>query len=198
MTGNCLMGSRPLLVFDASFDKSPELRLIKALFKQVFAVPRGHPKSKPFVDHVMSFFFLDGRIWIRNYQISERGHDEHEAEKFVKRGHEPQLTEIGPRMVLEIIRIFDNSFTGKTLYENPNYISPAKNRSLVKKKFSGSYAKRQKALEEFHKRQEERVMPEDELADVFESIVCSNKHAGPTKEHLFVSLAFTFQEPLRR
>ena len=78
MTGNCLMGSRPLLVFDSAFDKSPELRLVKALFKQVFAVPRGHPKSKPFVDHIMSFFFLDGRIWIRNYQISERGHDEHE------------------------------------------------------------------------------------------------------------------------
>ena len=55
MTGNCLMGSRPLLVFDSAFDKSPELRLIKALFKQVFAVPRGHPKSKPFVDHIMSF-----------------------------------------------------------------------------------------------------------------------------------------------
>ena len=171
MTGNCLMGSRPLLVFDSAFDKSPELRLIKALFKQVFAVPRGHPKSKPFVDHIMSFFFLDGRIWIRNCQISERGHDEHEAEKFAKRGHEPQLTEIGPRLVLEIIRIFDNSFMGKTLYENPNYISPAKSRSLVKKKSSGSYAKRQKALEELHKRQEERVMPEDELADVFESCV---------------------------
>ena len=86
----------------------------------------------------------------------------------MKRGHEPQLTEIGPRLVLEIIRIFDNSFMGKTLYENPNYISPAQNRSLVKKKSSGSYAKRQKALEELHKRQEERVMPEDELADVFE------------------------------
>ena len=82
MTGNCLMGSRPLLVFDKSFDGAPELRLVKQLFKQVFAVPRGHPKSKPFVDHLMSFFFVDGKIWIRNYQITERGHTESEAEKF--------------------------------------------------------------------------------------------------------------------
>ena len=146
MTGNCLMGSRPLLLFDKHFDAAPELRLIKALFKEVFAVPLGHPKSKPFVDHVMSFFVVDGKIWIRNYQISERGSTEHDAEKFAKRGEEPSLTEIGPRMVLEIIRIFDDSFTGKTLYENPNYVSPTASRSMEKKKGSGSYAKRMKAL----------------------------------------------------
>ena len=49
-------------------------------------------------------------------------------------------------MVLEIIRIFDDSFTGKTLYENPNYVSPTASRSMEKKKGSGSYAKRMKAL----------------------------------------------------
>ena len=146
MTGNCLMGSRPLLLFDKQFDSAPELQLIKALFKEVFAVPLGHPKSKPFVDHVMSFFVVDGKIWIRNYQISEKGLTEHDAEKFAKRGEEPSLTEIGPRMVLEIIRIFDDSFTGTTLYENPNYVSPTAARSMEKKKNSGSYAKRMKAL----------------------------------------------------
>lgn len=146
MTGNCLMGSRPLLVFDEQFDKVPELKVVKEMFKGVFTVPRGHPKSKPFVDHVMSFFVVDGKIWIRNYQISERGHNEKEAEKFAKRGDEPVLTEIGPRMVLEIMRIFDDSFTGKTLYENPNYLSPTATRSLEKKKKSGSYARRVKAL----------------------------------------------------
>ena len=146
MTGNCLMGSRPLLVFDKSFDKHPELQVVKEMFKGVFTVPLGHPKSKPFVDHIMSFFFVDGKIWIRNYQISERGHTEKEAEKFAKRGNEPVLTEIGPRMVLEIIRIFDDSFTGKTLYENPNYITPTQTRSLEKKKKSGSYSRRIMAL----------------------------------------------------
>ena len=140
------MGSRPLLVFDSKFESSPELQLLREIFRQVFTVPLGHPKSKPFVDHVMSFFVVDDKIWIRNYQISERGVTESEAEKFAKRGNEPQLTEIGPRMVLEPIRIFGDSFTGKTLYENPTYISPAKTRSMEKKKKGGSYLKRIQAL----------------------------------------------------
>ena len=168
MTGNCLMGSRPLLVFDKAFDKTPELQLLREMFKEVFGVPLGHPKSKPFVDHIMSFFVLDNKIWIRNYQISERGVTEKEAEKFAKRGEEPQLTEIGPRMVLEIIRIFDDSFTGKTLYENPNYSSPSASRAAEKKKKTGSFSKRVKALERLHKREEDNVLPDDEFADVFQ------------------------------
>jgi hypothetical protein len=35
MTGNCLKGSRPFLMFDDSFDKIPELQLCKELFSQV-------------------------------------------------------------------------------------------------------------------------------------------------------------------
>ena len=31
--------------------------------------PRGHPKSKPFVDHVFQFSYCDRRIWFRNYQL---------------------------------------------------------------------------------------------------------------------------------
>ncbi|KNB41487.1 hypothetical protein JH06_5494 [Blastocystis sp. subtype 4] len=111
----------------------------------------------------MSFFVVDNKIWIRNYQISERGHTEQEAEKFVKRGEEPQLTEIGPRMVLEVIRIFDDSFTGKTLYANPNYVSPSVSRSQEKKKKTGSYETKR-----LQKREEENILPEDELADVFQ------------------------------
>ena len=30
----------------------------------------------------------------------------------------------GPRFVLNLIRIFDGSFGGATLYENPHYVSP--------------------------------------------------------------------------
>ena len=143
MTGNCLMGSRPLLVFDKSFYSTPEWQLLREMFKQVFAVPLGHPKSKPFVDHIMSFFVVDNKIWIRNYLISERGHTEQEAE-------------------------IDDSFTGKTLYANPNYVSPSVSRSQEKKKKTGSYAKRVKALERLQKREEENILPEDELADVFQ------------------------------
>ena len=95
MTGNCLMGSRPLLLFDKQFDSSPELQLIKALFKEVFAVPLGHPKSKPFVDHVMSFFVVDGKIWIRNYQISEKGLTEPQLRVAHRRAVDGEEEELG-------------------------------------------------------------------------------------------------------
>ena len=70
-TGNCLKGSRPVLSFDGAFDKQPHLRLIKELFLHTFGVPQGARKSKPFIDHVMGFSFVDGKIWVRNYQINE-------------------------------------------------------------------------------------------------------------------------------
>jgi hypothetical protein len=34
------------------------------------------------------------------------------------------LVEIGPRFVLNLIKIFQGSFGGPTLYENPHYQSP--------------------------------------------------------------------------
>lgn len=70
-TGNTLKGSRPILSFDKSFDEEPHLRLMKDIFSQVFATPNMHPKSKPFIDHVLSFCYVDGRIWFRNYQIAD-------------------------------------------------------------------------------------------------------------------------------
>lgn len=36
---------------------------------QIFGVPNHHPKAKPFIDHIMSFYILDNRVWIRNYQV---------------------------------------------------------------------------------------------------------------------------------
>ena len=70
MTGNCLKGSRPLLYFDAGFDATPPMKVAKELLQQIFNVPRGHHKSKPFIDHVLGFYLVDGRIWLRNFQIS--------------------------------------------------------------------------------------------------------------------------------
>jgi hypothetical protein len=34
------------------------------------------------------------------------------------------LVEVGPRFCLNPVRIFDGSFGGRTLYENPAYVSP--------------------------------------------------------------------------
>ena len=69
LSGNHLKGSRPVLSFDSAFDQQPHLQLMKEMFTQSFATPRRHPKSKPFHDHVISFHFLDNRIWLRNYQV---------------------------------------------------------------------------------------------------------------------------------
>lgn len=67
LTGNCLKFSRPLLSFDKAFSTSTHLRLLKELFISTFNTPKNHPKSKPFIDHVLSFNVHDGRIWFRCY-----------------------------------------------------------------------------------------------------------------------------------
>ena len=69
LTGNCLKFSRPLLSFDQGFEKSTHLRLMKEMLSQIFNTPKNHPKSKPFIDHVLSFKLHDNRIWFRAYQI---------------------------------------------------------------------------------------------------------------------------------
>jgi len=104
MIGNCLKGSRPVLSFDENFDKIPHLQLIKEVFIQIFNVPYKHPKSQPFVDHVMTFTFLDGHIWFRNHQILDQ--------------KDMTMAEIGPRMVLMPMLILSSSFHGKVLWAN--------------------------------------------------------------------------------
>lgn len=62
LTGNCMLGSRPLLNFDANFNNSPQFQLMKSLLSDAFGTPMGHPKSKPFNDRVMSFFVVKNNI----------------------------------------------------------------------------------------------------------------------------------------
>lgn len=65
LTGNCMKGSRPVLSFDNSFEKFGHLKLLRELFTDIFGTPRGHPKAKPFVDRVMSFYYADKRVSVR-------------------------------------------------------------------------------------------------------------------------------------
>ena len=98
MAGNCLRGSRPVLQFDAAFDGSPQLRLMREMFTQLFQTPYLHPKSKPFVDHVMSFNLVDGSIFFRHYQIVRAAEDRKEEKRMERRGEDTtKLLEIGPR-----------------------------------------------------------------------------------------------------
>ncbi|KAJ9601757.1 hypothetical protein L9F63_000049 [Diploptera punctata] len=127
LTGNCLKGSRPLLSFDENFTKNAHYSLLKELLVQIFGTPNHHPKSQPFTDHVITFSIVDNRIWFRNYQIlSEDG----------------ALAEIGPRFVLNPIKIFDGSFGGEALWENPRYVSPALYRRQLKQAASTKYENR--------------------------------------------------------
>lgn len=62
LTGNCMLGSRPILNFDKKFESSAHFQLLKSLLSDAFGTPRGHPKSKPFTDRVMSFFVVKNSI----------------------------------------------------------------------------------------------------------------------------------------
>lgn len=153
-TGNCLKGSRPVLSFDAAFDKQAHTRVIKELLTHTFGVPQTSRKIKPFVDHVMGFTIADGKIWIRCYQISETevgkqkpGEENQEptvsAPKAVGKGEtNVSLVEIGPRFVLTPIVILEGSFGGPVIYENKEFVSPNQIRSDLRRAKAGRYNRR--------------------------------------------------------
>lgn len=64
LTGNCMKGSRPILSFDQSFSNFGHLKLLKEIFIDIFGTPRGHPKSKPFVDRILGFYYVDNKVSI--------------------------------------------------------------------------------------------------------------------------------------
>jgi len=72
LTGNCLKGSRPIVSFDKTFDTTPHYKLIKEVLMQNFSTPTTSRRIKPFVDHVITFSILNGRICFRNNQIVEK------------------------------------------------------------------------------------------------------------------------------
>ena len=152
-TGNCLKGSRPVLSFDAAFDKQAHLRVIKEVLTHTFGVPPTSRKIKPFVDHVMGFTMADGKIWIRCYQISEteasKAKPDQENEvpsmptpKAAKGETNISLVEIGPRFVLTPIVILEGSFGGPVIYENKEFVSPNQIRSDLRRKKAGRYNER--------------------------------------------------------
>ena len=144
--------------------------MCKNIFVDVFGTPRGHPKSKPFVDRLMGFYFTDGKIWVRNYQIAEEETETAlEGSKTRKKNMKTTLVEIGPRFVLDPIRIFAGSFGGQTLYQNPHFVSPNAIRSQLAKDKGGFYQNR-KDQEVKRKQRKEKVqksMKEDPLQGVF-------------------------------
>jgi len=162
LAGNCLLGSRPILYFDKHFSEISFLKLTRELIMQAIGTPRNHPKSKPFHDHVMSFYWLDRKIWFRHYQISpDTPLADNDPEK-------QMLTEIGPRFVLDPIRYFAGSFNGQVIYANPFYMSPTALRVQARKLLSNPYKKRLTDKADREKRKENNKVPEDPLDSVFD------------------------------
>jgi len=158
MTGNCLAASRPLLSFSPDFGDKAEMhwQLVKELLTGIFTIPNHHPKSQPFFDHVYTFSIVDGKVWFRNYQILEE---------------DGALAEIGPRMVLNPIKIFDGAFSGQTLWENSSYVTPCAKRSLLKKVKAGKYQNRLQSKAAYEaSRPTESTYKVDETEDVFHTI----------------------------
>lgn len=171
MTGNCMKGSRPILTFDSSFNKISHLKLLKCLFIDVFGTPRGHPKSKPFTDRIMGFYYADGMIWVRNYQILQQQATNAKEAHLEKKHHgvteNTSLVEIGPRFVLNTIRIFRGSFGGQSIYQNPEFVSPNEIRSMNQRNKGNVYEDRKNAQKRRKQRHDEVVLPLDPLAHVF-------------------------------
>ena len=148
-SGNCLKGGRGLVVFDRSFDEQTgpgnEYRgLIREMLRGVFSVPRRGVKGmKPFVDRIIGIFGVDGKIWIRVYEIRE---GEPTDKKSKDGSPEVSLVEIGPRFVLTPIVILEGSFGGPVIYENKEYVSPNQVRRDIRINKAARYSKRRDVM----------------------------------------------------
>ncbi|KAH8431923.1 Ribosome biogenesis protein brx1 [Aspergillus melleus] len=158
-SGNCLKGGRGIVVFDRSFDENgPDMSkpgneyrgLVREMLRGVFCVPkRGVKGMKPFVDRIIGVFGVDGKIWIRVYEIREseaggkkEGEEGKPAPKSKDGLPEVSLVEIGPRFVLTPIVILEGSFGGPVIYENKEYVSPNQVRSEIRMSKAARYSKR--------------------------------------------------------
>ncbi|KAH7832467.1 putative ribosome biogenesis protein BRX1 [Monocercomonoides exilis] len=140
LTGNHMLNSRPLLSFDAHFDSLPHLAILKEMFTNIFAPPATHPKVVPYVDHIVekNVARLLGRTGIATV-------DEELADS-TSGSDDPVLVEIGPRFVLDPIRIFSDSFKGQTIWKSQTYVSPTKIRAREKASRGMKYIHRVRSM----------------------------------------------------
>ncbi|XP_015779081.1 PREDICTED: ribosome biogenesis protein BRX1 homolog, partial [Acropora digitifera] len=122
LTGNALLGSRPIL----SFDKVSHVAFCSARIFTLTGVVQSCPKilhyfisRRGIFDHWFVVIFL--------FQIVEE---------------DGSLLEIGPRFVLNLIRVFDGSFGGATLFQNPRYQSPNQYRQMIRRQAAFRYRER--------------------------------------------------------
>lgn len=150
--GNVLKGGRGLVVFDKSFDEQvvggEHKALIREMLRGVFCVPsKGVRGMKPFVDRVIGIYGLDGKVWIRVYEIRE-GDKTSKDEGDGRSSSDVSLVEVGPRMVLTPVVILEGSFGGPVVFENKQYVSPNQVRREARLGKAGKYAQRRAGVDE--------------------------------------------------
>ena len=118
--------------FDRSF-KQPHLKLVKSLIIDSVGTPLYHPKSKPFIDHTLCFYYHDNKIWVRHYQIIDNS--EMKFHNVTIDSKKLSLMEIGPRFSMQPIKIFDSFMGGESIWTNKHYITPATKQREEKKKY---------------------------------------------------------------
>jgi len=167
MTGNCLKGSRPIVTFGKEFEESSHWKVCKEVLTNIFAVPKTARKAKPFVDHIISFSIIDGKIWFRNYQILQKSTLDPAAtnKKKSSDAEDLSLTEIGPRFVLTPIKLFEGSFSGPCLWENKDFVPPVQAMKEHKTEAALKYMgrKEQESSREARKVMMDLMRPDDEL-----------------------------------
>ena len=111
------------------------------------------------------------QIWVRNWQIVEElpqdAKEAHELKKKLGREEATSLVEIGPRFVLNPIRVFRGLFGGQTLYQNPDFVSPNEIRSMERKMKGNNYENRKMAQKSRKERKDQMVLEDDPLESVF-------------------------------
>lgn len=117
------------------------------------------------------YVIIASQIWVRNYQILEEAptnaKEAREERRSTGSDRATNLVEIGPRFVLNPIRIFRGSFGGQTLYQNSDYVNPNVVRAQMRREKGRAYEVRKGAERMRKKRKEELVVPTDPLANVF-------------------------------
>ena len=109
LTGNRLLGSR-LLSFDGGFNAA--LALLQQLLAAIFSLPKGHPRSKPFHDHVL-FKLLEGRVLVRYSVGAVTGR----AQALWRARRQRDARRAGPRFALVPIRLLSEC-SRETIFAN--------------------------------------------------------------------------------
>jgi ribosome biogenesis protein BRX1 len=137
----------------------------------IWLYPRNMAFSQIIVVFLFCFDFLKTQIWVRHYQIveqkAENASEAHRLKKQLGVNESTSLVEIGPRFVLEPIKVFRGSFGGQTLYNNTKFTSPNAVRALAKKQAGDTFAHRQATQQIRKERDASIIVPTDPLDSVF-------------------------------